>query len=183
MTQFNCLILEPSFLIRKGLVSFFRSFQPIGLIFDTDQFESSREFSKQNVIDILVCTDDFFDRFQNQHFALTYIIKHDKKSEGSLYLNILHPKEVLINQVMNDLNRIKKHSKQEEDALSEREIAVLKLVAQGQTNKEIADTLFISVHTVMTHRKNITQKLGIKTVSGLTMYAIIHNLIEPIDLK
>ncbi len=58
------------------------------------------------------------------------------------------------------------------NTLSERELSILKLVALGNTNNEIAERLFISTHTVMTHRKNITRKLGIKTVSGLTVYAI-----------
>jgi DNA-binding CsgD family transcriptional regulator len=50
-------------------------------------------------------------------------------------------------------------------------------VALGFTNQQIADKLFISKHTVISHRKNITSKLGIKTVSGLTVYAVLNNLI------
>lgn len=62
--------------------------------------------------------------------------------------------------------------------LSERETDVLKLVAKGYSNKEIGEKLFISMHTVISHRKNITKKLGIKSISGLTVYAILHKLIE-----
>jgi DNA-binding CsgD family transcriptional regulator len=62
--------------------------------------------------------------------------------------------------------------------LTNREIEVLKLVALGNSNKEIADYLSISVHTVISHRKNICSKLGIKTISGLTLYALINNLIN-----
>ncbi len=62
--------------------------------------------------------------------------------------------------------------------LSEREKEVLKLVARGYANKEIAARLFISVHTVISHRKNITEKLGIKSISGLTVYAILNKLID-----
>jgi DNA-binding CsgD family transcriptional regulator len=61
--------------------------------------------------------------------------------------------------------------------ISNREKEVLKLVALGLTNKEIAEKLFISTYTVITHRKNITSKLGIKTIAGLTVYAIINKLI------
>ena len=61
--------------------------------------------------------------------------------------------------------------------LSERETEVLKQVAMGYTNQQIARRLFISKHTVISHRKNITAKLGIKTVSGLTVYAVLNNLI------
>jgi len=62
--------------------------------------------------------------------------------------------------------------------LTGREKDVLKLVALGHTNKEIADKLFISIHTVISHRQNITEKLGIKSISGLTVYAIINKLID-----
>ena len=56
-------------------------------------------------------------------------------------------------------------------------------VARGLTNKEIAEDLFISTHTVITHRKNIVRKLGIKTVSGLTVYAILNKIIDMTDLQ
>lgn len=62
--------------------------------------------------------------------------------------------------------------------LSIREKEVLVAVAKGKTNKEIADELNISIHTVMTHRKNITGKTGIKSISGLTVYALINNLVK-----
>lgn len=62
--------------------------------------------------------------------------------------------------------------------LSSREQEILKLVAQGNSNKLIAERLFISIHTVITHRKNITGKLGIKSISGLTLYASINNMID-----
>jgi DNA-binding NarL/FixJ family response regulator len=69
------------------------------------------------------------------------------------------------------------------DDISDRERDVLRLVAQGLTNKEIADRLFISSHTVITHRKNITAKLGIRTIAGLTMYALMNRLIIPEETK
>lgn len=70
----------------------------------------------------------------------------------------------------------------DEKVLSMREIDVLKEVAKGMTNREIADHLHISMNTVMTHRKNITTKLNIKTVSGLTFYALINGLITGEDV-
>lgn len=62
--------------------------------------------------------------------------------------------------------------------LSRRETDVLVQVARGMTNKEIADQLNVSVHTVISHRKNIMHKTGIKSVAGLTVYAFLHNLID-----
>jgi DNA-binding NarL/FixJ family response regulator len=67
--------------------------------------------------------------------------------------------------------------------LSEREQEVLIAVIKGLINKEIASSLNISIHTVMSHRKNITRKTGIKSVSGLTMYALFNNLIKQEDIQ
>lgn len=67
--------------------------------------------------------------------------------------------------------------------LSQREKEVLVLLAQGMQNKEIADHLFISVHTVMSHRKNIIAKTGIRSVAGLTVFAMVNKLIDENDLK
>lgn len=61
--------------------------------------------------------------------------------------------------------------------LSSREKEILVKVASGRSNKQIADELNLSVHTVITHRKNITRKTGIKTIAGLTVYALLNNLI------
>ncbi|MEN9919112.1 MAG: hypothetical protein RL662_1548 [Bacteroidota bacterium] len=71
-----------------------------------------------------------------------------------------------------------------DSSISPRELEVLKLIALGFLNKEIADRLNISLNTVLSHRKNITSKLGIKTVSGLIFYCISHNYVsaEDIDL-
>jgi len=65
------------------------------------------------------------------------------------------------------------------NGLTQRETAVLSLVALGLSNKQIAAKLFISIHTVITHRKNITAKLGIRSIPGLTLYAVLNDLVEP----
>ena len=64
------------------------------------------------------------------------------------------------------------------EELSAREKEILVCVAKGMLNKEIADHFNISIYTVITHRKNITRKTGIKTVAGLTVYALLNNLID-----
>lgn len=67
--------------------------------------------------------------------------------------------------------------------LTERECEIIACVARGMSNKEIADKLFLSVHTVATHRRNICAKLEIHSTSGLTIFAIIHKLIDLSEIR
>lgn len=67
--------------------------------------------------------------------------------------------------------------------LSTREKEILVCVAKGMLNKEIADACNISVNTVITHRKNITRKTGIRTVAGLTVYALLNRLIDTSNIE
>jgi regulator of cell morphogenesis and NO signaling len=64
------------------------------------------------------------------------------------------------------------------ESISEREREIIVCLVQGLSNKEIASKLFISVNTVMTHRRNISRKLQIHSLAGLTIYAIANNLID-----
>lgn len=69
------------------------------------------------------------------------------------------------------------------ESLSTREKDVIACVVQGMTNKQIADKLCISTHTVITHRRNISSKLGIHSPAGLTIYAIVNKLVELDDIR
>ena len=66
----------------------------------------------------------------------------------------------------------------QQKVLSDREIEVMSLIVQGYINKEIANQLNISLSTVITHRKNIMEKLGMKSVSALTIYAVMHGYVD-----
>lgn len=63
--------------------------------------------------------------------------------------------------------------------LSEREVEIIKLIAEGNTNGQIAEILHLSPHTINTHRKNIMGKLGTKNTAGIVMYAVKTNLVSP----
>ena len=85
-------------------------------------------------------------------------------------------------EITSRLNKLLKQEEKKEEksmttTLSQREIEVLKLVAMGHINKEIAQELNISINTVLSHRKNLTSKLGIKSVSGLTFYAMMNGIV------
>lgn len=94
-----------------------------------------------------------------------------------------------VEQVLSKLQRIGINSElkapSNDDNLTDRELDVLTQLVHGYSNKEIADSLNISIHTVVTHRKNITSKTGIRSQSGLTIYAISKRIIsiEDIDLQ
>ncbi len=96
-------------------------------------------------------------------------------------LNVCAPQEIIIEQLQQLFaaeNATNTSGIEKNKELSSREIDVLQLIVKGITNREIADKLNISLNTVLTHRKNITAKLGIKTVSGLTFYAIMNGLVS-----
>ena len=77
----------------------------------------------------------------------------------------------------------KMQDKETQESISEREKDIIRCVASGKSNKQIAEELFISPHTVATHRRNINAKLGIHSSAGLTIYAIIHNIIDAKEVK
>lgn len=69
-------------------------------------------------------------------------------------------------------------SSSDNDTLSTREKEIIIGIVEGLSNKEIADKLYLSIHTVITHRRNITKKLQIHSTSGLTIYAIVNGLVQ-----
>ncbi len=89
----------------------------------------------------------------------------------------------IIHKLRKAVSSSKDNSLSNGDELSAREKDILICVAKGFLNKEIADMFNISIHTVISHRRNITRKTGIKTVAGLTVYAILNNLIDPSSVE
>ena len=89
--------------------------------------------------------------------------------------------ETVIEKLSKLINKPERDNRHE--TLSVREKEVIACVVQGLTNKQIADRLYISTHTVITHRRNISSKLGIHSPAGLTIYAIVNKLVELDDIK
>lgn len=99
---------------------------------------------------------------------------------GGLVISPRQPFENIIEVIDNALKCIKRSNSEAESQgeLSAREVEVLRCVAKGMINKEIAEELHISINTVLSHRKNIVAKVGIKTVSGLCLYAMMNGIID-----
>ena len=87
------------------------------------------------------------------------------------------------NDVSAKISNIISKAPTSDDALSDREKDVIVALVQGMTNKEIADHLYISINTVITHRRNIAKKLQIHSPAGLTIYAIVNNLVYISSVK
>ena len=107
----------------------------------------------------------------------TSILDHTMLTPYSGVIEINDTRSKILSK-MNEFAQSETTKKADDVELSKREIDVLVAVAKGMMNKEIADLMNISIHTVISHRKNITRKTGIKSVSGLTVYALLNNLIN-----
>lgn len=99
-------------------------------------------------------------------------------------LNVCQDEQALTRDILRLHSRGHGHAHRAADNhdLTSREIEVLVLLTRGYINKEIATRLNISLTTVISHRKNITEKLGIKSLSGLTIYAVMRGYVEPQEL-
>ncbi|CAK7074035.1 response regulator transcription factor [Parabacteroides sp. APC149_11_2_Y6] len=135
--------------------------------------------------DIMVLNTDFFLPRKSK----TMVLINGPEGSGGLsatnHITLYAPQEIIFEQIHQMLENDNGNSQTGENnkELSSRETDVLQLIVKGITNKEIADKLNISLNTVLTHRKNITAKLGIKTVSGLTFYAIMNGIISGDDIE
>jgi regulator of cell morphogenesis and NO signaling len=121
--------------------------------------------------DLIVCEQDLISHCDIED---TLFVPEVKKLEESIKK---HNRTVAANAESQDSEDDKI------EALSNREKDIVRLVAIGRSNKEIADELCLSVHTVTTHRRNISSKLQIHSPAGLTIFAILNNLVELDEVK
>ena len=194
MERVKFIVAEPSYLIRKGIVSIINRIEHASVVKELDTLEEINSAILKYTPDFLVFNMSLLahlNTFRNSSIKMDLLTKGiaiDTGCSRELFLDKnfreiinLGDTKAEIFEKINDLILETDKGKIVPgfiNELSEREKTILKHVAKGLTNKEIADKLFISTHTVITHRKNITTKLGIKTISGLTVYAILNNLIS-----
>ncbi len=179
------IVIHPSELVQKGLETVLAD-KVAGQITLLQSCSQLVDYNMFCATELLVLTDEtnavvFKQQFWPQYSKMNNKVHHFTISasgaESDTIISLYEP-------VSSILLKIEGHIKRRADKqgvgvdLSDRELEVLKLVALGFQNKEIADKLYISIHTVISHRKNITDKLGIKSISGLTVYAILNKLID-----
>lgn len=198
MKNNKILIVETSPLISSGLSSFFEGMNQFTVSAVVDNMEDLQDKMVIHNPDILIINPIMIG-----YYAINYFFKNLSQNYPNIHCvalvttyidkNILRyfkeivelsdNKQKVVNKLINLLNNSDETTSQENIELSNREIDVLVSVAKGMTNKEISDLLSISVHTVITHRKNIVKKTGIKSVAGLTVYALLNNLVEESEIN
>ncbi len=137
-------------------------------------------------LDILLSNRTFFSERRRKTIVLTLSLSDGSQPAEFHSLCINQPEPQLIHQLL----QLEQHAHGQgqhlpptpqilqHKILTDREIEVMALIVQGYINKEIADRLNIGLSTVITHRKNIMDKLGMKSVSALTIYAVMHGYVD-----
>jgi DNA-binding NarL/FixJ family response regulator len=199
MDRITFLIAEKSYLIRKGIVSIINRIEHATVVKELetlDEINSALLRYSPDFLVINICLLDQYSNFRNSEMKVDLArmgigidpggnVQNRKKTAFLETISIMDDREIIYNKLRSIIKeKLDEHSPlHHQTELSEREKTILKHVAKGLTNKEIADLLFLSSHTVITHRKNLTNKLGIKTISGLTVYAILNKLISIEDIE
>ncbi len=177
-----------SYLVRKGMVSLLNHIPGVRVIREFDAYDPLFQYTKKHGADFLIISQSLFDHVEDLFLMKPNLIEKtivlkpspsaDEVDEVYTSISLWEGREAITETIMKMLSL---HSLDSDSdpfrGLSPREETIVRLVSLGLTNKQIAHELFLSTHTVTTHRKNISSKLGIKSVSGLTVYAIVNNII------
>lgn len=187
MRNINILLYIENYLITRGLNDIIKEINGNIKIKRYYSLEEAKSYIIDNRLDYLIVKNINIDRLFTpniiQNLEHTKVIVLGKILNPEMIINLNYeiiPKRISKQEIyykLNDLLNSEKPELNDDNILSEREREIVKLVALGFSNKEIADKLFLSIHTITTHRKNISRKLGIKTISGLTIYAVLNEII------
>lgn len=185
-------IIDANTLAAMGLKSILQNVMPIMTV---DTFGSLAEL-QANMPDsyvhyfvsmnIVIENLPFFTERRMKTIVLTLSIDVNSQLKGFHSLCINVPESQLVRAILALEQRAHAHGRNlpampialQAKILSDREIEVISLIVQGYINKEIAEKLNIGLATVITHRKNIMDKLGMKSVSALTIYAVMHGYVD-----
>lgn len=200
-TSLKIVVAETSVIIRSGLTAVLKripnlNVQPI----EVASPETLQSYVQMHRADIIIINPTFggwFDlpafKAENGRSGIKYIAmvcsvvdsntlrEYDENFAMCDDIDVIATK---INHLLHTENESEEEEKDnEQETLSLREKEIITCVVKGMTNKAIADKLFLSIHTVITHRRNIARKLQIHSPAGLTIYAIVNKLVELSDIK
>lgn len=189
--RYKVTVIEASEIVAAGIVAIIEKHPE----FVVEQVLSNPSYFNSNSdADIIIINPsviDYNDRLDIRSYfggtnAAIIALTHNNHEESVLRqydecLGIYDNSARIIQKLKNALEQNAQIPKSDINELSSRERDILAAVAKGKTNKEIADEFNISVYTVISHRRNISQKLGINSIPGLTVYAIMNKLIDMSD--
>lgn len=186
----NIVVLEPSRILYEGLYTTISKSEYDFSFYYVDSLTELEALIIKKDISIVLINPSFI---QNRLKEFTNLKKHCSETHwiGIIYayydnsilkhFDNLFPIIEDVSKVIRIINKIcnnKTSDHQQNGQLTDRETDVLKWLAKGLSNKEIADKLNVSIHTVNTHRKNIMDKTSIRSLAGLTVYAVSKGIIS-----
>jgi DNA-binding NarL/FixJ family response regulator len=185
-------IIDPNTLAVLGLKQILQTVMPImtvdtfGSLAELTANEPENYFHYFVSMTVVLENKAFFSEHRRKTIVLTLSL--DTMSQLSEFhcLCINVPEQQLVRSLLSLEQHAHRNGKNmppmpnvlQQKILSDREIEVMSLIVQGHINKEIAEILNIGLATVVTHRKNIMEKLGVKSVSALTIYAVMHGYVD-----
>ncbi len=193
----NVLVISPSQVLACGLKFIFEQHSEFRIIEHFSEMPHNISLLRDKEVDLAIvdpCVLDYSTR-ANIRGMLGNIVQSPVLAIRSIFaeeefwkcfdgvIGIYDSPSTIINECRKASQMELENTKSDTGELSAREKEILVKVAQGKLNKEIADELNLSVYTVMTHRKNITKKTGIRTVAGLVVYAMLNNLLDAPSTK
>ena len=185
-------IIDPNTLSALGLKSILQNVMPImtvdtyGSFTELEANDPDVYFHYFTAMNIVLENMSFFMERKRKTIVLTLSLDTMSQLSGFNCLCTNVPEKQLIRSVLALQQHGHSHGEHlppmpailRQKILTDREIEVMSLIVQGYINKEIADKLNIGLSTVITHRKNIMEKLGMKSVSALTIYAVMHGYVD-----
>lgn len=191
-------VAETSVIVRSGLTSALKrlpnlKIQPIELL-SVDALNDCLSTQYPDILIVNPAFGDYFDvsRFREETVGkrihlmalVTSFVDASILSKYDESVSILDTLEVIADKIskLQELETADEEVENQE-SLSQREREIVICVVKGMTNKEIAEKLFLSIHTVITHRRNISKKLQIHSAAGLTIYAIVNKLVALSDVR
>ncbi|MFR9651183.1 MAG: LuxR C-terminal-related transcriptional regulator [Rikenellaceae bacterium] len=195
--RIKILVVEPSSIIRCGIVTLLQhATMPDSTIAESDRLPtpSNKQITKSPP-DLLIISPSYLGLFSpsqlradlgNANLKLLGLQSaFTDQNTLACYdeLITLHDSPETIKSKIINLTTSSGDRASSKRELSQREREIIICVAKGMTNKQIADSLYLSAHTVIAHRRNIANKLQINSPSGLTIYAIVNKLVDLTDIQ
>ncbi len=190
------IIAETSVIIRSGISTMLKRLPDLNIRpVEVTSIESLHDCLRAHTPDILIINPVFggwFDigKFKEEKSAHTKcislvcsVIDNTLLKNYDDTISVYDDIDVLYRKITKLRNLSSNDEDSELESLSQREKEIIVCVVKGMTNKEIAEKLYLSIHTVITHRRNIARKLQIHSPSGLTIYAIVNKLVELQDIS